>query len=163
PYHVALDEPETGDFPMLFMTGHYHFTLTDVESAGLARFLRRGGTLVASAAAGLKPFDRAFRRELRKAIPEAKLLPLPPTHPLFASGWNRLGRVVYTPAALKDKPGLGPPGLSGPFLDRRLAVIYTPYDLMSGLNRESNAYAKGLMPDDALRVCMNLVTYALSH
>ena len=34
---------------------------------------------------------------------------------------------------------------------------------MSGVNRESNAYAKGLEPDDAVRVLNNLVTYALTH
>ena len=42
-------------------------------------------------------------------------------------------------------------------------MIYTPYDLMSGVNRESNAYARGLTADDALRVALNLVAYAMSH
>jgi Domain of unknown function (DUF4159) len=163
PHAVGLDDPETGDFPLLFMTGHYNFTLTDKETAGLARYLRRGGTLIVSAAAGLKPFDRAFRRELKKAIPDAELIRLPPTHPLFTGGWNTVNRVVYTPAALKDRPDLEYPEFFGLFLDGRLAVVYTPYDLMSGINRESNAYAKGLTSDDALRVTMNLITYALSH
>jgi len=34
---------------------------------------------------------------------------------------------------------------------------------MSGLNRESNAYSKGLDSRDALRVALNLITYSLSH
>jgi hypothetical protein len=57
--------------------------------------------------------------------------------------------------------GIKPP--APPRSGSRLAVIYTPYDLLSGVNRESNAYARGLAPDDALRVTMNLVTYALTH
>ena len=28
---------------------------------------------------------------------------------------------------------------TGLFIDGRLAILYTPYDLMSGVNRESNA------------------------
>jgi len=42
-------------------------------------------------------------------------------------------------------------------------VLYTPFDFQSALNRESNAYAKGLEPTDALRVALNVITYALSH
>jgi hypothetical protein len=34
---------------------------------------------------------------------------------------------------------------------------------MSGINRESNAYAKGVTADDALRLGLNIVTYSLSH
>ena len=44
------------------------------------------GYFVVSAAAGLKPFDTAFRRELKKAFPKAELVKLPPTHPLFGGG-----------------------------------------------------------------------------
>lgn len=49
------------------MTGHYDFELTSKEIEGLRRYLERGGMLVASAGAGLKPFDTAFRRELKKS------------------------------------------------------------------------------------------------
>ena len=38
--------------------------LAEAERAGLAKFVQRGGLLVASSAAGLKPFDKAFKREL---------------------------------------------------------------------------------------------------
>lgn len=163
PQPVALDDPKLANFPLVFMTGHYDFHLSAAEAEGLANYLQRGGMLVASAAAGLKPFDTAFRRELVKLYPKGNLVKLPPTHPLFASGWINLDRVTYTPAALKDNPLLEYPEFYGLFLNDRLAVVYTPYDLMSGVNRESNAYAKGLTNDDALRVVINLVTYALSH
>jgi hypothetical protein len=163
PYAVSLDDPQAGHFPLLFMTGHYDFELSKAEAAGLARFLRRGGMLLATAAAGLKPFDRAFRRELKKVLPEAELLKLPPTHPLFAGGWNAVERITYTPAALRDNPSLEYPEVYGLFLDGRLAVLYSPYDLMSGVNREPNPYCKGVAADDALRLTVNIITYALSH
>lgn len=163
PKAVTLDDPAAGNYPLLFMTGHYDFRLSPGEAEGLARYLQRGGMLVATSAAGLKPFDRAFRRELKKALPGADLIKLPPTHPLFAGGWNTINRVTYTPAALKDDPSLEQPEFHGLFLDGRLAVLYTPFDLMSGVNRESNAYARGLAADDALRVTVNIITYALSH
>ncbi len=163
PYAIGLDDPQLGSFPMVFMTGHYDFSFTPAEIAGLTNYLQRGGVLVASAAAGLKPFDNAFRREIRKAFPNSQLIKLPPTHALFTGGWASLDRIVYTEAARKDNPLLEYPEFYGMFIDDRLAVIYTPYDLMSGVNRESNAYSKGVTNDDAMRIAINLVTYVLSH
>jgi hypothetical protein len=163
PHAVTLDDAEAGHYPLLFMTGHYDFRLSEAEAEGLARYLQRGGMLCVTSAAGLKPFDAAFRREFRKAFPKGELIKLPPTHPLFAAGWNPIDRIVYAPSALKDNPALEFPEFYGFFLDGRLAVVYTPYDLMSGVNRESNAYAKGVTADDALRLSINVITYALSH
>jgi hypothetical protein len=163
PHTVALDEARTGQYPLLFMTGHYDFQLNKAEAEGLANYVQRGGMLVATAAAGLKPFDRAFRREIKKVFPNGDLLKLPPTFPLFVGGWNAIERITYTPTALRDNPTLEFPEFYGYFHEGRLAILYSPYDLMSGVNRESNAYAKGVADDDALRLCINTITYALSH
>jgi len=163
PVTVALDEPELADYPLVFMTGHYDFQLTSEEAEGLKAYLERGGMLIATAAAGLKPFDVGFQRELKKALPEGELIKLPANHPLFLGGWNPIERVEYTPTALRDDPTLEYPEFYGLFLEGRLAVLYTPFDLLSGVNHESNAYAKGITADDATRIVINAITYALSH
>lgn len=163
PNAVPLDDPRLGEYPLLFMTGHYDFQFTKEEAKGLRDYVERGGLLVATAAAGLKPFDVAFQREIKKVLPDAELLKLPPTHPLFTSGWNPIERVEFTPSALRDDPSLEHAEFYGVFVDGRLAVLYSPYDLMSGVNKESNAYAKGIATDDAVRVVTNIITYALSH
>jgi Domain of unknown function (DUF4159) len=163
PYAVALDDKQVGQFPLLFMTGHYDFELTEPEAAGLARYLQRGGMLVASAGAGLRPFDRAFKRELKKAFPKAELIKLPPTHPLFTGGFGPVERIAYTAPALRDNPTLEAPEVYAYFIDGRIAILYSPHDLMSGVNRESNAYAKGVVDNDALKLTINMITFALSH
>ena len=163
PHWLTLDDKQLGNYPLLFMTGHYDFQLSDAEASGLARYLQRGGMLVASSGAGLKPFDKAFRRELKKVFPKATLTKLSPDHAIFAGGFNAIDEVTYTQAALKDQPTLNTPEFYGYFLDGRLAIVYTPFDLMSGVNRESNAYAKGFVDTDALRIANNIITYALSH
>ena len=163
PYSVTLDDKKVGNFPLLFMTGHYDFQLTEAERAGLAKFVQRGGLLVASSAAGLKPFDKAFKRELKKVFTNGELIKLPPSHPLFLGGWNPIERITYTPAALKENPTLEAPEFYGYFHDGRLAVLYTPFDIMGGVNRELNAYAKGVIDTDALRLSLNIITYAMSN
>lgn len=163
PNGVALDDEELADYPLLFMTGHYDFQLSNEEADGLKAYLERGGMVIATAAAGLKPFDVGFRREIKKALPEGDLIKLPATHPLFVGGWNPIERVEYTPTALRDDPTLEYPEFFGLFIEGRLAVLYSPFDLMSGLNHESNAYAKGVSGEDATRIVINAITYALSH
>jgi hypothetical protein len=118
---------------------------------------------VATSAAGLKPFDKAFRREMARVFPKTEMIKLPPTHPLFTGGWNSIEKITYTPAALKDNPLLELPEFYALMLDGRIAVLYSPHDLMSGVNRESNAYAKGVASADALRLAINVITHALSH
>jgi len=119
--------------------------------------------LVASAGAGLRPFDRAFKRELKKVFSKAKLIKLPPTHPLYSGGFGPVERISYTAPALRDNPTLETPEVYAYFIDGRIAILYSPYDVMSGVNRESNAYAKGVIDNDAMRLTINMVTYALSH
>ncbi len=81
----------------------------------------------------------------------------------LGSAWDEFSAVEYTPTALRDDPTLEYPEFHGLFLDGRLAVVYSQFDLMSGANHESNAYAKGVSTDDALRLVTNVITYALSH
>jgi len=72
-------------------------------------------------------------------------------------------KITYAAPALRDDPALEYPEFHCLFIDQRPAILYTPFDFQSALNRESNAYAKGIESTDALRVALNLVTYALSH
>lgn len=163
PHFIALDDETLFEYPLLLMTGHYSFELNRAERDNLKTYLQRGGVLFASAAAGLSPFDMAFRREIDKLFPGNSLLSLPPTHRIFTGGWNPIHRIEYTETALRDDPTLDRPMFEALFLDGRIAVLYTRYDLFSGVNRESNAYAKGVAPEDALRLAIAVITYAMSH
>jgi len=163
PRYLALDDEALLHEPLLLLTGHYDFEWSESEIGNLRNYLRRGGTIFASAAAGLSPFDEAFRREIARVLPDAELIPLPPTHRLFSGAWNPVGQVEYTAAALREDPTLQWPQFHGIIQDGNLVVVYTPFDCFSGLNRESNGYARGLTADDALRVAIAVITYAMSH
>lgn len=163
PHYVTLDSDQLLDEPLLLMTGHYDFEFTPAEVEHLRDYLHRGGTLVATSAAGLSPFDLAFKREIKRVLPASDLIPLPPTHRMFSGGWNPIGEIEYTATALRDSPLLKYPEFSAVFLNDRISVIYTPYDLFSSLNHEANAYARGVTEADALRVAIAVITYAMSH
>ena len=86
-----------------------------------------------------------------------------PNHATGVTYTGPVERVEYTPTALRDDPTLEYPQFQGLFLDGRLAVLYSPFDLMSGLNPDANAYAKGVATEDSLRLVTNIITYALSN
>lgn len=163
PAYVDLDAPALHYYPLAFMTGHYDFQLTDPQVANLRSYLTRGGVLLASAGAGLSPFDMAFRREMQRVLPDAPLVQLPPTHPIFLSGPIRIDHVKYTEPVIRDDPTLDQPVIFGQFVNDQLAVIYTPYDLMTGVNREPNAYAKAYAPRDADKLLIDLIAWCLTH
>jgi hypothetical protein len=163
PVVVDLDDPLLGANPLVFMTGHHDFELTEKEVANLREYLERGGILFTSAASGFKAFDMAVRRELARVLPDAPFVRLPPSHPLFTRGWTSIETIEYTEAAVRDEPLLDTPRFEAVMVDGRMAVLHTPWDLLGGVNDEPNAYRKGVLPDDARRLLINLVTWSLTH
>lgn len=73
--------------PFIFMTGSRDFKLTDKEVETLREYIRLGGCIWGdSSLPGLRSrFDIAFRREMRRVIPDVdkNFEPLPNNHPIF--------------------------------------------------------------------------------
>ncbi len=163
PHYVDLGERNLHTTPLVFMTGHYDFAFTEAEIANLRDYCSRGGLLVSVSGAGFSPYNHAFAREIARVFPDSQLLPIPPTHPMFSSSWGNVEKVTYTSAAMRNEPTLDRPVFYGIFNDNRLVVLFTPYDLFSEANREGNKYARGVVYDDALKILLNMVFYALDH
>jgi hypothetical protein len=77
--------------PFIFMTGTRDFKLTDKEVENLQKYVRMGGCIWGdSSVPGLRSrFDIAFRREMKRVIPDVDkdFEPLPPNHPIFTQGY----------------------------------------------------------------------------
>ena len=159
---VDLRQASAFEQPVLYMTGHRDFVLSDDEVASLRRYLADGGTLVGSSCGGRKAFDRAFRRELAKVLPDRPLKLLPLDHPVFSSLYD-ITTVQYTPLLAQKKPDLNVPVLEGVEVDGVLAVIYSRYDLNEGWDGFARPYSEGFASDDALRLGLNVLVYSLTH
>lgn len=87
PVVVRADSPEIHKSPFVYFTGHRDFTLTPAEVENLRTYLIQGGCIVAnnSLPGRRSRFDVAFRREMRRVIPDHDLEPLPNNYPLFRS------------------------------------------------------------------------------
>ncbi len=148
--------------PILYLTGHEDFTWTTEEVENLRRYLAAGGVLFANACCGRTSFDEAFRREIRRVLPDHKLGRLPADHPVYRSVYP-ITRIEYTPLVLHEQPGMVQPALEGIILENQLRVVYSSYGMTNGWSGAPNPYARGLEREDALRVGINILVYAMTH
>lgn len=160
---VPLSSREVFDHPFLLWVGDGAFpALTDTERDHLRTFLGSGGFLLvdnAGEGADLAAFDRRLRAELRKALPNSDLVPVPSRHVLFRAFYRQTA--VWGRRALRSY-------VEGIELDGRLALVYSQNDLTGAWSRDGyGAWEFEAVPggpaqrEDALRFGVNLVMYAL--
>ena len=159
---VLPGQDDLSGFSFLYLTGLDDFHLDSTGAAALRAHLNRGGTLFVNNGLGLKTFDNAFRRELKKILPEGELAPLPANHPLYSSVF-KIAEAQYTPAVAKAKPGLKGPYLEGVTIAGDLRVIYSPFDLEAGWTGLDHPLARAYESDSAMQLGLNLVVYAMTH
>jgi len=160
--NVDLRSIDAFAHPILYMTGHKDFKLADEEVQNLQRYLAAGGVLVANACCGRKGFDDAFRREIRRVLPDHDLERIPLDHPVYRAVYP-IQEVIYTPLVLHEHPGLREPTLEGISLENQLRVVYSPYGFVNGWSGAPNPYAREYRTDDALRLGINILVYAMTH
>ena len=159
---VTLADDKAFDHVVLYMTGLRDFKFSDTEVARLKTYLASGGVLVADAAAGQKAFDVAFRREIARVLPGNELKPVALDSPLFEAPF-KVRTVDYTDPVKAAQPDLNAPSLLGINLDGGLAVIYSPYSLGNGWEQIPYTYSLGYADEDALRLGVNILSYAITH
>jgi hypothetical protein len=99
---------------------------------------------------------------LKKVLPGANLAPLRAAHPVFNSVF-KLTAAAYTPAAAAARPGLTEPYLEGIALNGDVKVIYSPIDLETGWQGLNPPLARAYQSDDALKLGVNIIMYAMTH
>jgi hypothetical protein len=128
----------------------------------LRQYFAKGGFLLADPACGSKEFDRAFRKLVAAVFPDRKLVRLPLDHKVFKTAYS-IKKVKYKKPVLTESPGLEVPVLEGIAVGGRLAVVYSPYNLGCELGGHHYSFSRGYEHDDAFRVALNVILYAVMH
>jgi len=155
-------------YPVLYMHGRGAFTLGEAERDRLKTYLENGGVLFADACCGSEPFDRSMRALMARMFPEESLQRIPADHELFSEriGFD-LSRVrrrepgAVGAGALQADVVVGEPFLEGVTVNGQLAVIYSKYDISCALERQTTVACAGYLPEDALKIGINALRYAL--
>jgi hypothetical protein len=159
---VLPGKDDLSGFTCLYLTGLDDFRLDPAAVSALRAHLSRGGTLLVNNGLGLKTFDAAVRRELKRVLPDSELAPVPLTHPLYSTVF-KIAEAHYTPAVAKVRPTLKAPYLEGISLGGDLRVLYSPFDLEAGWTGLDHPLARAYEPESATQLGMNIVVYAMTH
>ncbi|HPB10076.1 MAG TPA: DUF4159 domain-containing protein, partial [Kiritimatiellia bacterium] len=113
--------------PILYRSGHYHWSLNDEEKKKLREYLLRGGTIILNAGMGSKPFYDSAIKVLNEVFPEAPVRRLSPDHPIFHAYYS-LDRVNYRPGVRSLFNG-NEPWLDGVTIDCRTVAIVSRFGM----------------------------------
>jgi len=164
PVPVRLTDPNLGRLPILYMTGHYAFHLSDAERAALKEYLDHGGFLWAEACCGRKAFDAAFRDLVKQMFPDAAMEELKGDHPILSGKVGvAIPTVAYSPAVQAESPDLKRPVVWGLERGGHLVLAYSPYGLAPGLDGIKTYGARTLAPEDAHRLATNILLYVMQE
>ena len=143
-------------YPFVFACGHGNIKLSPTEVENLRRYLVSGGFLWVDDDFGIDP---SLRRELKKVFPDAPLVELPFSHPVFHGLYEFPGGLPK----IHEHDG-GPPQAYGIVHDGRVVVLYShDTDLGDGLEDEEVHHDPPEKREAALRMALNIVHYALTH
>ncbi|HEY6563192.1 MAG TPA: DUF4159 domain-containing protein, partial [Pirellulaceae bacterium] len=160
------------DYPIAFMHGRRGFQWSEEERNGIRRFVEHGGVLLADSICGSPDFADAFRREMAAVFPERPLQRVPPGHPLFSDKFHgfSLARVrLNRPQARGAEEPLTrrsedtTPFLEGILVDEQYGVVFSPYDLSCALENYSSLECLGYSREDAAKIGVNVLLYALQQ
>ena len=140
----------------MFACGHGNVKFTAAEVENLRRYLATGGFLWIDDDFGI---DASIRRELKRIFPDARLLELPFSHPIFHAHYD----FPHGLPKIHEHSG-GPAKAFGIIQDGRLVVLYSfDTDLGDGLEDEEVHHDPPEKREAAMQMGLNIVEYVLTH
>jgi len=148
------------NIPILYITGHDAFQFNKEQREAIKQYVLDGGTFLGDACCGRDEFADSFRAEVLAMFPKRGFDLLEIDHPIFNAYYKNYTNVHY----LMYDAGLrrefqGPPKILGMNIGCRTAVILTPWDMSCGWDGHTHPHGKRLIPSDAVRLGINMVSY----
>jgi hypothetical protein len=185
---LALSDSRVFGYQLLFLHGRNAFRLSEPERKQLRTYVERGGVVFGDAICGSEEFAKSFRREMQAVFGADAWGEIPAAHPMFTSALGgfdirtvgrRDPRRSASDGGLRGASGGGPrgggdgplkstvrqvaPELEGARLGERYGVIFSRYDLSCALEKHESLECPGYTREDAARIGLNIVLYALQQ
>ncbi len=153
---LSLEDERIFEYSFLFLNGHVPVVMNSKEKDFLRRYILNGGFLFINDDYGI---DKSVREILSEVFPDYPLQDIPYNHPIYHSLYD-------FPAGLPkihEHDGGAPRGM-GIVINSRVCVFYAfNADIADGWDDESVHNDPMEKREQALRMGINIVIYALSH
>lgn len=159
---LDMDDPELLKYPVAYLSEPGYWVPSELEAAGLRRWLAKGGFLIVDDFYGNQWAN--FERSMRRVLPTAEFVRLDRTHPIFNSFYsiekldgmshpaNSYYRAVYLGIYEKNDRR------------RRLAVIINyNNDIGDYMEWSGRGWYPMNMSNDAYKFATNYLIYGLTH
>ena len=167
---VPIVDEELQKYPLIFMHGRGELKFNEAQRSSLRAYLKNGGFIFADAICADEQFTSTFRREMA-VILENELQPIDISHELLQgnrfAGFDIRQVNIIDPQRGKDQIAVNrrriSPQLEIAQLDDRIAVIFSPLDLSCALESRHSLQCRGYLRDDAARIGINVILFALQQ
>ena len=141
--------------PFVFMNGHDDFVLSESELENLRRYMSNGGFVFASGCCTNPAFPRGWRREFSRIFPGEQVRKIPYDHLIYRS-FYKMDRLTSF-----DKGNIQ---LEGLFHNGELVAVMGEDGLCCSFAMDGSCNAgRGVPPDEAKKIALNICVYALTH
>ena len=157
-----FDDPELFRFPIAYVSEPGYWYPTDAEAQGMREYLAKGGFVI------FDDFNYAnewmvFEAGLRKALPDAKIVPMDPSHPIFDSFFRISSLEMTYP---------GRPSLQSEFYGiyegndpkkRLMVIINYNNDLGNYIEHSAGGWYPINLTNDAYKFAVNYILYGMTR
>ena len=154
---VKLGSDELFKMPFVVMTGESDFHFSKKESENLKKYLSSGGFMLVSSGCSSKKFGTAFRREIKRVFGKNKLKPIPMSHVIFRTV-NKITKLnlSHSNSSIKTE-------LLGLEMNGKIVMVFSPHGLNDTAHTKGCCCCGGNEIRNAMKINVNILTYALMH
>lgn len=153
---LVLSDAGLFETPFVFMNGHSDFTLSSAELENLRAYLSRGGFVFASGCCTNPEFPKAWRREWSRIFPGESVRAIAYDHLIYRS--------FYKLERIRSANGSRDVHLEGLFLRGDLVAVMGEDGLCCSFSMDNSCNrGKGVLPEDAKKIALNIAIYSLTH
>jgi hypothetical protein len=154
----TLDDPDLSVYPLAYMSEPGFWQMNDAELSGIQKYLQKGGFIIFDDFRGEHWYN--FETQLRRVIPDGRLVQLDTSHPVFHSFFD---------INIAETQGYyGPATFHGVFEDndpnkRLMLVANYNHDLGELWEFSDTGFVPVDLSNDAYKYGINYVVYAMTH
>jgi hypothetical protein len=155
----TLDDPDLHKYPVAYMAEPGFWTMNDAEALGLRNYLLKGGFIIFDDFVG--PAWMHFEAQMRRVLPQALLVPLDASHPIFDAFYRIEALDFLSPYRTR-------PLFYGIYEDndpsrRLMAIINYNNDISEYWEFSGTGYYPVELSNEAYKLGINYVIYGMTR